>query len=111
MKRVKWPPEQVAVLMDLAGQGLSRREIATQMGITVKAVTTKLLTIPIYLPLNPESYRTAARRRLCPVRFPRFENVTRSEAHAAARGAPRSARPSRTYDFSLTGNAADMCAS
>lgn len=111
MKSTKWPPEKAAALADLAAQGLSRREIAAHMSVGVKAVTTKLVAMRIYLPLNPEGYRGPAHQRLMPAHFPRFENVTRCEARRITHDAPPSGKPSRAHDFSLTGNAADLCAS
>lgn len=116
MSKSKWPPEKIAGLLALVEEGLSRREIAGRMGVAVHAVTTKLYTLGLAVPLNPAGYQPpqacidSAEDLLWLVRFPRFQDVTRAEAALISQGAPRSAPFTRTHNYSLTGNAGWMCA-
>ncbi len=113
MKKSKWTFERTDQLLALVADGLSRREISGRMGLVINAVTTKLHIMGVLVPLNPANYAPCAQNNAVQLaqlaRFPRFEDITRTEARAVRRGAPRSAPYVRQPDYSLTGNAADMC--
>jgi len=114
MKKSRWPAEKTAQLLALVDEGLCRREIAARMGLIINAVTTKLFTLGLEVSLNPAGYQPPAARASSGglvhlTRFPRFEDVTRAEAAAISAGAPRSATYGHECDYSLIGNAAEMC--
>jgi hypothetical protein len=114
MRKSKWPPEKTDLLLAMAAEGLCRREIAARMDLNISAVTTKLHLLGVIVPLNaaPESKEQHTNRKCLRVlaAFPSFADITPAEACAVRQGAPRSAPYAREHDFSLTGNAARLCA-
>lgn len=116
MRRSRWTPEQTAALLKLVGEGLDRRVIAARMGLIINAVTTKLHTMGLVVPLgaSPKAAPSAADRATAFLRpHPPFEDITLAEASAVRAGAPpcaRMPRPSRcSADVSLTGSTAALC--
>ncbi len=108
----KWPADLEARLRALVAEGVPRRDIARRMGLGLGRVSMKLLNMGLDVPLG-ESWH----RKYNPVRdpavFPKFENITPTEAQQASAGAPRSARiPAKamTNQYSIIGNAAALCA-
>jgi hypothetical protein len=114
MTKSKWPPARTAALLALVDEGCCRREIAERMGVIINAVTTKLYTLGLKLPLLPAGDMALARTpRLARVRFPRFEDVSKAEAAAIREGAPRSGKvpapEGLTRHVSLMGNSSGLC--
>jgi hypothetical protein len=115
MSRPKWPPAKTAELLQMAAQGLCRREIAQRMGLQMNAVITKLHLMGVAAPAQSESQEASCESAPVPGVIPRYEDVTCAEAAAISKGAPRSARLSRSSDYALTryslfGNSGEMCA-
>jgi len=115
MRRPKWTTAKTAELLQMAAQGLCRREIAQRMGLQMNAVITKLYLMGVSAPAHNESRETSREPAPVPGVIPRYEDVTGAEAAAISKGAPRSARLSRSSDYTLTryslfGNSGEMCA-
>jgi len=115
MKKSKWPRDRESLLEALADGGYSRREIAQRLNANIYAVTVKLHHLGRLVPLEVERAEgevlPAPVVRAAPPAFPRFEDITRSEARAIATDAPNSAPFARGPDFSVTGSAAWLCVS
>ncbi len=113
-KNNKWPPQKTAELAALAAAGHCRRDIAARMNAVIQSVTAKLMVLGLVVPLDPpEDSRSKGRSKKAPGRFAaslRFEDVTRAEAAAIAKGAPASAPCPRSHTYSLHGNAGRKCA-
>lgn len=115
MKSKIWTVEVKAKLFIMA-KSMSDNEIGKKIGCTKGSVQfwRARLGIPPFHPMpSTAAYfrEQAIISRLPPARFPTFENITIQESRRISAGSPKSARYTKQYrDYSLTGNAGEMCA-
>lgn len=114
MRKSNWPPEKTEVLRTLVDEGLCRRAIAERMGLIVNAVTTKLYTMGLAVPLGPAEPPEPREDTALPhlAGRPQYADITPEEAAAVRRGAVPSAplpRLNTSSDRSLTGSTAALC--
>lgn len=104
---IQFSADDEARLRQLCNDGVSCTTMAFEFGLSIPTITKKLNQMGLRA-FQRSDYSPS--KRLDPVVFPQFENITKAEAAAVSRSVPNSRKPGRPeYGRSLLGCSAYLC--